>query len=149
MLDHVGQLADVARPGVLLQRRQRLGREDFVVAAGRGAVAEGQVPGQEADVVDPLAQRRQGNLEGVDAEPEVLAELARGHHRVQAAIRGADDADVAGERFVVADAADLAAFQEPQQLRLHRLGQLADFVEEERAAVGHLEQARCDAPRPR
>ena len=48
--------------------------------------------------------------------------------------------DVAGERLVVAHAADLAAFEEPQQLRLHRLGQLADLVQEERAAVGHLEQ---------
>ena len=50
-------------------------------------------------------------------------------------------ADVAGERLVVAHAADLPALQEPQQLRLHRLGQLADLVEEERAAVGHLEQS--------
>ncbi len=57
------------------------------------------------------------------------------------AVGGAEHADVAGERLVVAHAADFPALQEPQQLRLHRLGQLADFVEEERAAVGHLEQS--------
>ena len=45
------------------------------------------------------------------------------------------------ERLVLADAADFAAFQHAQQLGLHRLGQLADFVEEDRAAVGHFEQA--------
>ena len=54
-----------------------------------------------------------------------------------------DHADVAGERLVFADAADLAAFQEPQQLGLHGLGQLADLVQEKRAAGGHLEQARA------
>ena len=43
--------------------------------------------------------------------------------------------------LVLADAANLAAFQHAQQLGLHRLGQLADFVEEDRAAVGHFEQA--------
>ena len=45
------------------------------------------------------------------------------------------------ERFVFADAADFAAFQHAQQFGLHRLGQLADFVEEQRAAVGDFEQA--------
>ena len=35
-------------------------------------------------------------------------------------LRGADHAHVAGERLVVAHAADLAAFEEPQQLGLHR-----------------------------
>ena len=45
------------------------------------------------------------------------------------------------DRLVLADAANLAAFQHAQQLGLHRLGQLADFVEEDRAAVGHFEQA--------
>ena len=46
------------------------------------------------DVVEPLAQRRQRDLE--DAEPvvEVLAELAAPHRRVQVAIGGGDDADV-------------------------------------------------------
>ncbi len=47
------------------------------------------------------------------------------------------------ERLVLADAADLAAFQHPQQLGLHRLGQLADLVEEDRAAVGDFEQAHA------
>jgi hypothetical protein len=34
-----------------------------------------------------------------------------------------------------------AAFQHAQQLGLHAAGELADFVEENGAAVGHLEQA--------
>ena len=45
------------------------------------------------------------------------------------------------DRLVLAHAANLAAFQHAQQLGLHRLGQLADLVEEDRAAVGDFEQA--------
>ena len=49
--------------------------------------------------------------------------------------------NVADQRLIVAHAANLPAFQEPEQLGLHRLGQFADLVEKERAAVGHLEEA--------
>ena len=77
----------------------------------------------------------------VDAVHQVFAEVAGRDHFGQVAVRGADDAHVDGERFVFADAADFAAFQHAQQLGLHRLGQLADFVEKDRAAVGDFEQA--------
>ena len=88
-----------------------------------------------------LAQRREVNFERVDAEHQVLAEIALLDHFVQVAMGGADDAHIDGERLVFADAADFAAFQHAQQFGLHRLGQLADFVEEQRAAVGDFEQA--------
>jgi hypothetical protein len=45
------------------------------------------------------------------------------------------------QRVVLADPADLAGFEETQQLDLDRLVELADFVEEERAAVGDLKKA--------
>ena len=66
-------------------------------AAGRPTVSpislEERV-GQLEDVVEPLAQRRQRDLE--DAEPvvEVLAELAALHRGVQVAVGRGDDADV-------------------------------------------------------
>ena len=92
------------------------------------------------NVVEARAQRRQVNFERVDAVHQVFAEIAGFDHFVQVAMRGADDAHIDGERLVFADAANLAAFQHAQQLGLHRLGQLADFVEEHRAAVGDFEQ---------
>ena len=97
--------------------------------------------GQLGNVFGPRAQRRQRNLERVDAEHQVFAEIAFGDHLLQIAMRGADHAHVDDERIVVADAADFAAFQHPQQLGLHRLGQFADLVQKQRAAVGHFEQA--------
>ena len=87
-----------------------------------------------------LAQRRQADLEGVDAEEQVLAELVVLDHLAQVAVGGAEDAHVDAERLGLADAADLARLQEAQQLDLDVLVQLADFVEEQRAAVGDLEE---------
>ena len=93
------------------------------------------------NVVSARAQRGQMNFERVDAEHQVFAKIALVDHFLQIAMRGADHAHVDGERFVFANAADFATFQQAQQLGLHRLGQFADLVQEQRAAVGHFEQA--------
>ncbi len=46
-----------------------------------------------------------------------------------------------GPALVLADAADLALLEDPQQLDLHAGRDVADLVEQQRAAVGRLEQA--------
>ena len=46
-----------------------------------------------------------------------------------------------GDGFGVAEPADFARFQEAEQLHLDVLVEFAEFVEEERAAVGDFEQA--------
>ena len=56
-------------------------------------------------------------------------------------MRGGDDADVDVDRLRLADAAHLAAIEHAQQLRLEVERELADLVEEQRAAVGGLDQA--------
>ena len=45
-----------------------------------------------------------------------------------------------GPRPVLTDAAHLAFLQHPQQFHLHGRRYIADLVEEQRAAVGRLEQ---------
>ena len=91
----------------------------------------------------------QVDLERVDPEEEVLAELLGLDHLAEVAVGRAEDADVDPERVVLADAADLARLQEPEQLDLDALVQLADLVEEERAAVGDLEEPLAVACRRR
>ena len=98
------------------------------------------------------ARSRSGGMmdfERVDAEHQVFAKLLLGHHFLQVAMRGADDAHVHLKRVVVSDAADLAALQHAQQFGLHGLGQFADFVEEQGAAVGDFEQSRRGGRRRR
>ena len=98
---------------------------------------------------EALAQRRHANRH--DAEPieQVLAERARGDQLIELPIRRRDDADADADRLLAADALELAVLQDAQQLGLRRLVQVADLVEEDRAAVGQLEAAAPQRRRAR
>ena len=66
----------------------------------------------------------------------------------QIAVGGADHPDVdPGHLAVGADRLDLAGLEEAEQQGLHPQRHLADFVEEDGAAVGDLQQARPVAVR--
>ena len=95
----------------------------------------------------PLAQRRHAHAHHRQAVVEILAEGAAVHLAHQIAVGGRDHAHVDGDHLRAADAADLALLERAQQLGLQLERQLADLVEEERAAVRLLEAA--DAPRLR
>ena len=60
----------------------------------------------------------------------------------QVAIGGGDDAHIHLHRALGADRIDFAFLQRAQQLDLHVQAQFADFVQEQRAAVGLLEFAQ-------
>ncbi len=72
-----------------------------------------------------------------------LAEAAAGYEGFEVAIGGGDDADVGVAGFVAAQTDDFAGLQDAQEFGLHGEGHVADFVEEECAAVGVLEDARA------
>ena len=60
----------------------------------------------------------------------------------EVAIRGRDDADIDGRaRGIGSHGLDLAVLEEAQEQRLHAQAHLADFVEEQRAAVRQTELA--------
>ena len=56
--------------------------------------------------------------------------------------------DIDAPLFDRADPPHRAIFQHAQQLGLQRTGQFADFVDEQRAAVGHFEQSRLGGHGP-
>ena len=114
-------------------------------AAGRAAAKQApqEMLGQERDVLAALAQRRQRDRDDVQAVVQVLAELPFGHELLQVPLRGGDDAHVHRERSRAADALDRPLLQHAQQLHLHRQRDVADLVEEDGAAFGHLEAARA------
>ena len=109
--------------------------------------------GQQQHVGAPSAQRRHVDLDHVDAEEQVLAEPLFFDGRLQVAIRGRQDPHVERHLLVAADRADLPFLQGPQQFGLHRQRHLADFVQQQRAAVGLQEQplrsARASVKAPR
>ncbi len=93
------------------------------------------------DVAGALAQRRHAQREDVEAVVEVVAELAGGDLGFQVDMRRGDHPHVECLDLIGAERLDLLFLQHAQQLGLQRQGQVADLVEEQRAAVGHLEFA--------
>ena len=120
------------------------GRADAVLAA----VGVEVVVDEQRNVVEPLAQRRNGQTDDVQPEVQVLAERAGGDLRLQVAIGRRHEPHVdARVRPVGADALDLAGLEEAEQHDLHPHAHLADFVEEHGAVRRHFEQARLVAVR--
>ena len=136
------ELAHVARPAIAREGVAHRGRDRRRVdAALRREAAEEEV-GQQRDVFLALAQRRQHDRQHVEAVEQVLAEVPLRDHLLEVAFRAGDDADVDVDRARPADPLDGAVLDRAQQLDLHRQRHVVDVVEEQRAALRHLEAAR-------
>src|SRR6185503_14321472 len=145
----VGQLAHVAGKWVAGEERQRLRRRSLDVLSNLRGHAPHEMARERGHVLEPLAERRDADRE--DAEPvvEVLAEPAGLHLVLEAAVRRRDDAHVDLPGVIVPDLPDLAVLEDAEQLRLELGRGLRDLVEEERAAVGYLEEALAVRDRAR
>ena len=95
--------------------------------------------GQPRDVLAALAQGRVFDREHAEPIEEILAETSGFDLGCQVAVGRGQHAhvDLAGLGF--ADPLDFLLLQDAQQFRLHRQGQLADFIEEKRAAAREFE----------
>ena len=97
---------------------------------------------QKGQVLAPLSERRQRDREDVEPEVEILAEPACRDHLRHVMLRAGDDTHVDRNGPDAADPLHLTVLQRAQQLYLHRQRHVVDIVEEERAAVRHLEASR-------
>ena len=77
----------------------------------------------------------------VDAVVEILAERPVLHGLLEVDVGGRNQAERGLDRPLAADALDLAFLDRAQQLGLQVEPEVADLVEEQRAAVGELELA--------
>ena len=93
---------------------------------------------QQRDVLAPLAQGRQLDLDRVQPEQQVLAEAAFRRRAARRAVGRGDHPDVDRHRLVGADRDHLPLLERGQQLGLEVERQIADLVEEQGAAVGRL-----------
>ncbi len=94
---------------------------------------------QRQDVVGPFGERRDAQLDEIQAIEQVLAEPALGNGRAQIGVGRADDAHLHLARDAAAEPLELARLQDTQQLRLSFQRQVADLIEKQRAAVGGFE----------
>ena len=77
----------------------------------------------------------------IEAEEEVLAEFLALDAFFQPAVGGGDDAHIHFDGAVAADPFEFPFLEDAQQLGLDLGRDLADFVEQDGAAVGQLETA--------
>ena len=99
----------------------------------------GEVDRQRQDVGRTLAKRRQAQVDDVEAEVKVLAEPAGARLLLQLAVGRGEHADIDFDRMAAADPVDLPLLYGAQQLGLETDIHLADFVQQQGAAVGFLE----------
>jgi len=141
----VAQFADVSHPRLIGQElhRRRQKRQDARVEAHEKMLC------QRHDVVAPLAQRRQVNLEDVQAKKQIVAKRPLGDLALQVLMRRRQYPDAQGVRLIAADGRHLVVFQDAQELHLHRHRDVGQFVEEDGAAVRQRQQARLRLCRAR
>ena len=125
------------------RKRSRISGERRIglpVVLARVLLAE--VLGEDGDLLGPLAERGDEDIDDVEAVVEVLAKGPLGDRLFEVLVGGGDDADVDLDVAVGAQPRELVVLEHLQELGLERQGHLADLVEEHGAAVGELELAR-------
>ena len=86
--------------------------------------------------------RRGGTASGMvlTRKQEIAAEFAFARQSRQIMVRGGDQEHIHLPVGDLAQAAEALVLDHLEHLRLHRRVEIADLVEEERSAVGHLEE---------
>src|ERR1043166_5998082 len=138
-LDDVPQLADVARPVVVQQRRHGLRVQVQRMHVQLLAKLPQKGGRQLRDVFWTLSQRWNANVEDVDPVIEIGAELAACNGLSQVSIRRGDDAHVGSHRPRAAEAHELALLEHAKEFRLCGGGHLGDFVEKQHASGRQLD----------
>ena len=95
---------------------------------------------EQRDVFAACAQRRQVDRDDVEAVVEVFAEAALADGLAKVDVGGGDDADVDLDLVDSAEVHEALVLEDAQDLGLGVQAHVADFVEEERAAVGDFEE---------
>ena len=107
-----------------------------------------RVPRQEVrrqfeNVVTPLAERRQLELNDIQPVVEIGAERSGRHEIVQAHVHSGHHPGATDPRYRGTDRSEFAGLQHAQQRYLHGMSHRRRFVKQDRAATGGLEFSRA------
>ena len=141
-LDHVLQLAHVARPASRLERLVH-GRRRWASGFRPFSLQNDATKASASERMSSTRSRsaRAADGEDVEAEEEILAEAPGRDLLAEILVGRGEHAHVDVDDVLAADAADLARLQRAQHLGLRDEIHVADLVEEQRAAVRLLEEA--------
>ena len=128
-------------PPVRAEDLQRRIGDALDVLAELDVVAAEEEPRQLRQILDAIAQRRHPDRDHVEPVVQVLAEPPFLDRLLEIDVGGGDESEIRLDRMRAADALDLFLLDRAQQLGLQLVAQIADLVEEQRAAGGQLELA--------
>src|SRR6185503_5935405 len=118
--DHVLELANIAWPRVLGQRLHRLGRHAIDARAARRGELREELLHEHGNVFATITQRRNDDVNDVEAIEQILAERALLDHLAQVTVRRGDDTHVDNPAAAVGThLLQLARLEESEQKALH------------------------------
>src|SRR5206468_4344353 len=123
--------------------------ESLYLLPERARVLFPEVVREERDILAPLSERGQLDVEHVEAVVEILAKGPIRESALHVAVRGRDDANINPPGFLGAHGADFPALKRTEELHLDRERHLRDLVEEDRSAVGVLHEPHAVRVRSR
>ena len=119
-LDHVLELANIARPGVLGQRLHRLRRDAVDSRAARCGELREELVHKHRNVFSTITQRRNDYVNDVEAIEQILAERPLLDHFSQVTVGRSDHTHVDDAATAVgANFLQLACLEESEQEALH------------------------------
>ena len=95
--------------------------------------------GKKGNILPPLPQGRDDDGKYIEPVVKIPPELARLYIPGKIPVGSRENTHVAAHRFGGADLLEYAVLYYPQELRLYAQGNLADFIQEDRTAVGKFE----------
>src|SRR5258708_5960253 len=140
-LDSVSQLAHVPLPARLLHQLERRRGKALRPPVAFPAEEIDEMTHQRRDVLAAIAQRRHADRDDAQTEIEILAEGAALDLRLEVLVGRGNHADVDLDRARRSETLDLPFLQHPEDFGLRLRAHIADFVEEDGAAVRLLELA--------
>src|SRR5260370_23797930 len=147
--DEIAQFTNIAGPGITHQNfHGGIGKFASLLAVFRAEFIQ-EKSRDHRDVFLAIAQRRDEKRNDVEPVEEILAESSAGNFLLEILVGGRDNANIDAQGLIGADALKTLLFQDAQNCRLRAQTHVANFVEEQRAAVGFLEFADLVVRGPR
>src|SRR5262245_12765190 len=140
-LDYIAKLTNVAVPFRIRQQPFRAGcqpDERLVETLREGANERCR---EVRNIFATIAQLRQSDFDNVEAVIQVVAEATGTNFSQQVPVGRGNQTNIDLPLFERSNALDLAFLEDAQELRLNRQRQLANFVQEQGAAIRGFEQA--------
>lgn len=139
--DDVFQFADVAGPGVTGEDGLGAGGDAADVFRVFAGVSFDEGADEVGEVFHAFSEGWEVEFDHGEPVVKIFAEIAGGHHRFQISVGGGDDAEGDFFRGVGTDGFDFLLLDGAEEFGLHGEGEVAEFIEEEGAAVGGFEDA--------